>query len=275
MARDADAFNAFEAAGWNAKVAGYDEFFGGITIRVVEPLLDAAGVGPHRRMLDVATGPGYAAARAAERGASVVGIDVAPEMLALASTRHRDLDFRLGSAEELPFDAGSFDAVVGNFVLLHLGRPERAVAEFARVLGPRGRVALTVWDTPDRARLLGVFLDALAESGATPPADVPDGPPFFRFSDEQEFEQLLVGQSFKEVELTTIAFDHQVPSSDELWNGLLGGAVRISSMIQGQNESTQRHIRATFERIVQRYRVGDHLKLPVSVKLASGTKLTG
>ncbi len=40
---DADAFNAFEAAGWQSQAAGYDDFFGRITTRVIEPLLDAAG----------------------------------------------------------------------------------------------------------------------------------------------------------------------------------------------------------------------------------------
>jgi hypothetical protein len=53
---DADAFNAFEAAGWEAKAAGYDHFFGAFTSRLVDPLLDAAEVGPGVRMLDVASG---------------------------------------------------------------------------------------------------------------------------------------------------------------------------------------------------------------------------
>jgi ubiquinone/menaquinone biosynthesis C-methylase UbiE len=174
---DPDAFNAFEAAGWHAKAAGYDDFFGEITGRVVEPLLDAAAVGPGDRVLDVATGPGYAAAVAAERGARVVGVDVAEGMLELARRLHPGLDFRPGSAEELPFPDWSFDAVVGNFVMLHLGRPEQAAAEFARVLVPGGRVALTVWDVPSAARFLGVFLDAVAEAGASPPDEIPVGPP--------------------------------------------------------------------------------------------------
>jgi 2-polyprenyl-3-methyl-5-hydroxy-6-metoxy-1,4-benzoquinol methylase len=78
---DLDAFTAFEAAGWDAKAAGYDDFFGRITGRLVEPLLDAVAVRRGARLLDVATGPGYAAAQAAERGASVVGVDIA-EVLA-------------------------------------------------------------------------------------------------------------------------------------------------------------------------------------------------
>jgi ubiquinone/menaquinone biosynthesis C-methylase UbiE len=178
-------------AGWDAKALGYDDFLGQITGRLVDQLLDAVAARSGVRLLDVATGPGYAAARAAERGGSVVGIDIAEEMVALASRLHPALDFQIANAEALPFPNDSFGAVVGNFAMLHLARPELAVSEFFRVLVPGGRLALTVWDAPERARLFGVFLDAVAEAGADPPDEIPVGPPFFRFSDEQEFARLL------------------------------------------------------------------------------------
>lgn len=110
----ADAFIAFKATRWDAQAAGYHDFFGQITQRFVDPLLDAAGVRPGARVLDVASGPGYVTARAAERGASVVGVDIAESMLAVARASYPELDFRLGNAEALPFPNGSFDAVVGN-----------------------------------------------------------------------------------------------------------------------------------------------------------------
>ncbi len=173
---DPDAFNAFEAASWDAQAPGYDGFLGRITGRLVEPLLDAAGVGPGTRVLDLATGPGYAAGRAAERGASVVGIDIAPAMLEVAGRLHPELELRQADAHELPFDDASFDAVVGNFLILHLGRPEQAAAEFARVLRPGGRLALTAWDLAERARLFELFLQAVAEGGAVPPPICPRDP---------------------------------------------------------------------------------------------------
>jgi SAM-dependent methyltransferase len=269
---DADAFNAFETAGWEAKAAGYDDVFGQITTRVVDPLLDAAGIGAGARVLDVATGPGYAAAEAAERAASVVGVDVAEAMISLARRLHPQLDFREGSAEALPFPDGSFDAVVGNFVMLHLGRPEQAASEFARVLAPGGRVALTVWDVPERARFLGIFLDAAAEAGASPPEGIPVGPPFFRFSDEDEFLRLLRDQGLDDERVETVSFVHEASSPDELWRGMLAGTVRTSVLILQQTDEVQRRIRAAFDRIVESYRVGEHLELPVSVKLASAHK---
>src|SRR4051794_16341086 len=82
---DADAFNAFEAAGWEQQVSGYEDFFEPITTRLVGPLLDAAEVDRGTRVLDVASGPGHVAAAAAERGAFVIGVDIAEGMLSLAA----------------------------------------------------------------------------------------------------------------------------------------------------------------------------------------------
>ena len=149
---DADAFKTFEAAGWEQHADGYEDFFAPISTRLVDPLLDDASVGSGTRVLDVASGPGFVAARAAERGALVVGVDIAEAMVALARRLHPQLDFRRGDAEALPFADESFDAVVANLLMLHLGRPERACTDFVRVLVPGGRLALTVWDSPDRAR---------------------------------------------------------------------------------------------------------------------------
>jgi SAM-dependent methyltransferase len=272
---DADAFNAFEAAGWDKQAGGYDDFIGQITTRVIEDLLDAADVDTGTRMLDVASGPGYAAARAAERGAVVVGMDIAESMLSLARRLHPGIEFRQGNAEALPFPDESFDALVGNFLMLHLARPEQAAGEFTRVLAPGGELALTVWDVPERARFIGVFLDAVAEAGALPPEGIPVGPPFFRFSDEDEFARLLRDQGLEGVEVRTLSFVHHAPSPDDLWRGLLGGTVRTSALILGQTEQVQERIRAALERIAREYEAGGRLELPVSVKLASGRKRAG
>jgi SAM-dependent methyltransferase len=270
---DADAFNAFEVAGWERQVAGYEDFFVPITARLAVPLLDATAVAQGTRVLDVATGPGHLAAAAAERGASVVGADVAEGMLALARREHPQLEFVHGDAEDLPFADGSFDAVIAGFVLLHLGRPEQAAAEFARVLRPGGRVALAMWDTPDRSRLPGVLVEAIADAGAAPPSDLPPGPPIFRFSDEGELRGLL--GALDDVQVQTVSFLHRVASPDALWDGLLGGTVRLSVLVWEQPEDVRQRIRAAFDERVRDYLAGEVVEIPVSVKLASGVKAGG
>lgn len=269
---DLDAFDAFEAAGWEEKAVAYERFFGGITRRVVEPLLAAASVDAGTRVLDVATGPGWVAAQAAERGASAVGVDVAGAMIARARGAHPELEFRRADAHELPFADASFDAVVGNLAVMHLSRPERAMAEFARVLRPGGRLVLTAWAHPSQHRLAGVFLDALAEARAVPPADLPRGPDFFRFSDEEEFAAALRQQGLASPAVTDIAFVQRFASADELWNGMLGATVRVSALITRQPEEVRQRVRAAFDRLAGGYRHGDVLDLPVAVKLASARK---
>jgi SAM-dependent methyltransferase len=273
MGIDPLAFNAFEAAGWQKKAAPYDAFFARVTGRIVDPLLAAVGAGAGTRLLDVASGPGYVAAAAARQGAQVTGVDIAPAMIEFARRSHPEIDFRPGDAEALPFADGSFDAVVSNFGILHLGRPEQAAAEFARVLTAGGSIAMSVWDAPVRARLVGVFVDAMTEAGATPPAEIPVGPPFFQFSDDDTFAGLLAGAGLVDVAVETIEFIHQVPSSSALWDGLLDAAVRTTAAIQGQPPDVQARIRAAFERLVSAYAVADGgLDLPVSAKLATGRK---
>lgn len=269
---DPDAFNAFEAAGWERRAEGYHDFFGSITTRVIEQLLDAADVERQVRVLDVGSGPGYVAAACAVRGADVVGVDVAAEMVSLARRLQPELEFRQGDAERLPFADGSFDAVLGNFLVLHVGRPDRVAAELARVLASDGRLALTTWDIPERARLLGVLVDAVAEVGAQPTADVPAGPPIFRFADESEFARLLASAGLGDVDVQTVAFTYRSASSDELWNGLIRGTVRTRALVLAQPEGVQAQIRAAFDRLVRPYATDSGLEIPVSVKLASGRR---
>jgi SAM-dependent methyltransferase len=267
---DADAFNAFEAAGWAELAAPYHRYSGPLTQRLVEPLLDAAGVGRGVRVLDVATGPGYAAAAAMARGASTVGLDLSQAMLELARSLHPGLEVVEGDVERLPFPDASFDAAVGNFVVLHLGRPEQAAGELARVLRPGGAVALTTWASDHGGRLPAIVLDALAEVGATPPPHLPPGPPILRFADDEEFSRLLAGAGLVDVGVQTIAFTHAFAGAEEIWQRLLQGTVRARVLVLGQPPDVQARIRAAFDRLAAEHAVGDGIELPVCVKLASG-----
>src|SRR4051794_28432720 len=170
-----DPFEAFERAGWNAgRAAPYHSAIGAVTARPVDALLDAAGVGPGVRVLDVATGPGYAAARAAARGAEAVGVDFSGEMVALARSLHPDVTFAEADAADLPFADGAFDAAIANFLMPHVTDLPAVVASLARVVRPGGRVALTTWDA-EGAVYARAMPEAVAAAGAAPPVDLPAG----------------------------------------------------------------------------------------------------
>ena len=269
---DADAFAAFEAAGWNARAAEYDHYWPALTSRLSDRLLDAVGVGPENRVLDVACGPGHLAGRAAERGATAVGVDVAEPMITIGRQRFPGVEFRQADALALPFADRSFDGVVSNLGLPHFGRPERAVAEFRRVLTTNGRLALTTWNLPARARLIGVLLEAVQEVGVAVPDTVPAGPNFFRFADDIEFESILRDQDLVDVGIQTVEFLHSVDNVNELWDGLLYGTVRTSAVIRGQQDDVVRQIRASFDRRVEAYHIDEKYELPVSFKLATARR---
>jgi hypothetical protein len=83
---------------------------------------------------------------------------------------------------------------------------------------------------------------------------------------------LLADQRLESIEVETITFSHQVSSPDELWSGMLASTVRTSALIQRQPDEVQEQIRAAFDRVLQRHRVGNRLAVPVAVKLASAAK---
>ena len=266
-------FKAFESAGWAARADTYDDLMGAVTARLIEPLLDAAGVRAGTRLLDVACGLGTLAASAAARGADPVGLDLAAGMVDVARERHPGLQFLQGDVERLPFGDASFDAVAAGFLLHHLPDPERAAAELARVLASGGRLAATVWDRPERMRLIGLADEALARADADTALVLPEGPDAFGFADPAEFEELLSGAGFEAVSVRTIGFTHRAASAEELWNGLLGGTVRTAEQVRAQQASVRERIRTAFAELAEAHRTADGtLEVPVAAVLASAER---
>jgi SAM-dependent methyltransferase len=268
----AEAVKALERAGWDAKAETYGCLTGRITDRLVEPLLDAAAVAAGMRVLDVGTGPGYAARGAAQRGAVATGVDIADEVLALARRRHSGIRFLPGDAEDLPFAEHSFDAVVSNFTINHVARPERAIREFVRVVVPGGRIALSAWDVPERNRVLGILVDAVRACGVSRSPEERAGPDPHRFADEDEFRRLLGDAGLEGVEVRSISLTQQVRDADELWQGMLGGSVRTAGLVMRQSPSTRGTIRAAVERLAEEYGADGGLAIPACAKIASGRR---
>jgi ubiquinone/menaquinone biosynthesis C-methylase UbiE len=176
-----EAFRNFEKTAHDRLAKTYHNAFSAVTNRAIEPLLDAAQVREGTRLLDVASGPGKLAGRAAERGALVVGTDIAPSMVVLARTLYPTLDFREASAEDLPFAASSFDSVICSFGIGHFSKPDRVLLEFVRVLVPKGRAALSWWDGFGQNRINGIFFDVINELGVKTAGALPAGLPLINF----------------------------------------------------------------------------------------------
>lgn len=114
----------------------------------------AAGAGPGDVALDIATGAGHAAFTLAKEAKHVTGIDITENMLTFANQNAKDrgvanVDFRVGDALALDFEADSFDIVTCRVSAHHFSAPQRAVAEMARVLKPGGRVVIVDTISPE------------------------------------------------------------------------------------------------------------------------------
>jgi len=114
-----------------------------------EDFIARLGLRQGESVLDVACGTGNLAIPAARAGARVTGIDIAPNLIAQARVEARAagcaVSFEVGDAESLPYLDHQFDAVVTMFGAMFAYRPDRVVAELARVTRPGGRIAMANW----------------------------------------------------------------------------------------------------------------------------------
>ena len=269
---DAERFRSFERQRHDSLAATYHDFFTPVTALAIKPLLDAVRLYAGAHLLDVATGPGSLAAEALGFGARPIGIDISPGMIAMAGNAYPGIDFHVAEVEHLPFADRSFDAIVCNFGLGHFPYPQSAITECVRTLKPGGRIALSWWDDPSRQRIQGLFREAIAEIGATPPPDLPAGYSIFRFSDTDELRRLLDGAGLTEVAVRDHRTTYLVADVDTLWRGGLGSFAVTSSAIASQNAATQAAIRAALERRAAVYQIAKGLMLPIAFKIGSARK---
>lgn len=199
MSTDADA-RAVEAT-WRR----YDDDEQRLTAPLSERMLDLAGVGPGTRVLDLATGRGEPAIRAAHRvgpTGAVLGVDIAPAMLRMARERAdrehvENLDLRELSAERLDGvpDAG-FDVVLARWCLMYMADPRAAIREAARALVPGGRLVAATWAEPEKVSYYTLPRRALAPYRDVPAVDV-HAPGTFYYSDPLALTRDLEAAGFR------------------------------------------------------------------------------
>jgi SAM-dependent methyltransferase len=152
-------------------------------------LVQACGVGPTDRVLDVAAGAGNAAIPAALTGASVVASDLTPELLEsgahAAQERGATLEWRQADAEALPFGDAEFDVVTSCLGVMFAPHHQAAADELIRVTRPGGRIGLLSW-TPEG--FIGQMFATMRPFVPAPPAGV-QAPPLW--GDEKHVRDLL------------------------------------------------------------------------------------
>jgi SAM-dependent methyltransferase len=167
-------------------------------------VVDAAAIEPQMDVLDVATGTGNAALRAAEAGAHVVGLDLTPELFDAARRRAQaarvHVDWIEGDAEELPFGDESFDRVLSTFGVMFAPRHELAASELVRVCRSGGQILLANW-APEG--FFGRFIQTITRALPPPPAGAQ--PPIL-WGKESYVRALLGGQILLGIERHAVEF---------------------------------------------------------------------
>jgi SAM-dependent methyltransferase len=269
---DRNAFRDFERNAHDRLADTYHAFFASVTAHAADPLFAAAKVRAHMKVLDVACGSGVIAKHAAWRGAIVTGVDLSPRMVQLATRLNPDCTFREASVDSMPFDDGTFDAVVCAFGIGHFPDPPVAVAESARVTRAGGMCAFTWWDLPVRNRMHGVLIAALEEVNPRPSAEIPPGPPLFRYSEDDAFRELLESAGLRDVSIASHTFKWRLPDAETLWTGSMGCMARNSALIKSQTAEVQERIREAFIRHANEHLTSAGLELPMAFKVCSGRR---
>jgi len=164
-------------------------------------LVDVCGIGPGRRVLDVAAGTGNASLPAARRGAEVTASDLTPELLDAGRRRAEaeglELDWVEADAEALPFEDASFDVVMSAIGAMFAPHHQAAADELLRVCRPGGTIGLLSW-TPEG--MIGSLFRTMKPFAPPPP---PGAQPAPLWGSEEHVRELLGDR----VELSTLERD--------------------------------------------------------------------
>lgn len=263
------------AGGWEKWDRFFDEQMAFLNHRLVADARLRSGL----RVLDLGSGTGYPALLAAQvvgPSGSVVGVDLAEQMLATAERKAKRLGlpnvtFRTGDVTTLPFEAGSFDAATSRFCLMFLPDIPHAVSEIGRVLKPGAWFACAVWSAPDKNPYLKIPMDTITQFIDVPSPD-PMAPGIFRLAKAGELAAMLEQRGFADVADHEFLGDVRFATAEEYFSSLMDIAAPIQNLwaklsTTQQAEATRRIIQTT-----GRHRNGAAVALPIAVRMIAGRK---
>jgi len=234
--------NERPAAVWSAGGRNYDNISRGIADSIEHCVL-RLNPRPGERILDLATGTGWTSRAVAARGAMVTGVDIASDLLEAARTNAMaaklPIHYQRGDAEKLPFEDGSFDAVVSTCGVMFASRPEAAAREIARVTRPGGRIALTTWLSDGN-----LFKMFQVMKRYMPPPPQPPPPSPFEWGNPDRIKELL-GSAF-ELKFERAVSYYREPSGDAAWETFSNGYGPTKALADSLDPARREALRADF-----------------------------
>jgi ubiquinone/menaquinone biosynthesis C-methylase UbiE len=216
-----------------AAAAAYEDLHVPAIFRQWAPrVVKAAQLRSGNRVLDVACGTGILAREALSHlggNGFVAGLDCTPGMLAVADRVAPTIEWREGVAESLPYEAGSFDAVISQFGLMFFQDRAAGLTEMMRVLVPGGRTAVAVWESLENSEAYPTavaLLDRLAGQAA---ADALRAP--FSLDDKLELTSLFQDAGFSSVEVTAHHGTARFPSIRTMVEADLRGWLPVMGVV--------------------------------------------
>jgi SAM-dependent methyltransferase len=260
------------AVGRRVDRSAYDRYLGRWSRLFVPAVLAAAEIAAAHRILDVATGPGEAAAMAlAQIGPAglVVGADISVAMLDAAHTRLADRRFRpvVTDGQALPFADGTFDAVLCQLGLMFFPDPARGLAEFRRVLRPGRRAAVCVISTRERAPMWGVLAEILSRYL---PAQREVLHLSFALADAGRLERLFALAGFREICVTRETRESSFASFDDYWAPIEEAAGSLPQAYRALPDASRQAVREEVQARLAAFESGGRLAMSVEMLIGAG-----
>jgi SAM-dependent methyltransferase len=262
-----DDVTEFERETWNRCAQNYQETFAPLTNEAAQLLMEAVSVKSGTRVLDIGCGPGNVAGELATAGGDVDGVDYSEPMLEVAKKNHPGIRFHFANAEKLPFDDGTFDAVISSLAVHHLARPAEVFKEVHRVLKPGGSFAWAVWGPEEEQTGFGVFFGALLTH--LPDLDMSALPfgPLLGVTDSDMYEPYVSGAGLTNFQLDA----HKVTWKSDTLDAVLRGMSDWSNLAAFPEE-LQEKVRASTRENAKAFEKNGKYEFPHSLVVGRATK---
>lgn len=262
------------AAGWGRRADAVQEM--GLPVSVW--MIDQLALQPGQRVLELACGPGdtgFLAAEQVKPGGIVIETDASEPMLGVAKGRARDLgainvEFKRVELEWLDFPTASIDAILCRWGLMFVLDPGASLSEMRRVLKPGGRLALAVWDRPERNPWATIPTRALIELGHTEPPD-PSAPGMFSLADPERLRELLESAGLTDVVVEALELDRNDRGVDDYLKGTLDLSQPFAEMRDSLSAGQWREVEQRVADLAAPFLSDGQLRFPTQTLVASAS----